>query len=544
MPEFRPLKYERGQHTPFAPGDTLPPDVIPPESFARVFKTCAGDDHQPGNAIPTCAELADAIELAQQAFLNRIVAGPGIEITVGPGGSRIITNTCCDSQHTLVGIVPLVSPIVEGQNACWRIEVTPVVAGNDLPLLLSLSGTEQDLRQYPAPAGLVIPIGQRTVEVCIPTRDDGVVMSARGLCLRVESLRMSGSGVACIEITDNDIAPPSTHTLTRVDVSPGYTVPEGTNVCWEIVLDAPVTGAALPIPIALSGDEQAIHGYAIVSPLLVPIGQSRATVCVQTTDDLLDEPDRELGFDIGTTPRIPTFPGGRVPVTITDNDTTLALIDITSDHPGAVSPGETVCWTVVLNGIAPAGGFPFVVTVSGAIVDGGILCASYDATTNGPVLTTLPGQIMAGATTATVCYTLPGTPGIPEGALNGDAEQCFAIDCTPPEANTYSADLSIAVNGAISGAAAGAGANWIGSSGVNPADYEVRVTGSLSQGPDALNVWLPLNAPRRWTRTLSCGTSSRIGGTVQIRRRIDQQLVADAPFGGFRVFTGVNAQCP
>jgi hypothetical protein len=267
-------------------------------------------------------------------------------------------------------------------------------------------------------------------------------------------------------------------------------------------------------------------------------------VCVQTTDDTIDEPDRELSVEVGTTSRIPSFPGGRVPVTITDNDTTLALIDITSDPPGAVSPGGTVCWTVYLNGPAPVGGFPFLVTVSGTIVDGGNLCASYDATTNGSLLTTLPGQIAAGATTAVVCYTLPGVPGIPEGALNGDAEQCFAIDCTPPEANVYTADLSIAVNGAIGGAAAGSGANWIGTSGVNPADYEVRVNGSLSQGPDALNAWLPLTAPRRWTRTLGCGTSSRIGGTVQIRRIADQQLVADAPFGGFQVLTGVNAQCP
>lgn len=544
MPEHRPLKYERGQHLPFAPGDTLPPDTIPAESFARVFKTCAGADHVPGDAIPTCAELTAAIEIAEQTFLNRIVAGPGIAITVGPGGTRIIANTCCDSQHTLVGVVPLATPIVEGQAACWRIEVTPVVAGHDLPLTLSLFGSEQALRGYPAPVGVVIPVGQAAVEVCVTTLDDGTVLGTRELCLQVASPRLSQGGSACIAILDNDEAPPSTHTITAVNVSPGYSVPEGTNVCWEIVLDTPVTGAAVTIPVALSGDEQAVHGYAIASPLTIPVGQSRASVCVQTTDDTIDEPDRELGLDIGTTPRMPTFPGGRVPVTITDNDGTLALIDITSDHPGTVSPGDTVCWTVVLNGPAPAGGFPFVVTVSGAVVDGGQVCASFDGTTSGVVLTTLSGQIVAGATTATVCSLLPATPGLPAGALARDAGQCFALDCTPPNANVYTADLTIAPSGAIGGAAAGDGGNWIGSSGANPAGFEVRVSGGLSDGPDGLDVWLSLGAARVWTRTLACGTSATIGGRVQIRRVSDQQLVVDEPYGGYQVFTGVNAQCP
>lgn len=544
MAEKTPLKYENGQHTPFVPGDTLPPGVIPPEAFAGAFRTCAGADHQPGDAVPTCAEMAAAIELAIQETLARIVAGPGIAIAVGPDGTRIIANTCCDSQHTLAGIVPLATPIVEGQAACWRIEVTPVVAGHDLPLTLGLFGSEQALRGYPAPTGVVIPVGQAAVEVCVATLDDGMVLGPRELCLQVESPRLSQGGSACVAILDDDEAPPSTHTITRVNVSPGYTVPEGTNVCWEIVLNAPVTGAPVTIPFTLSGDEQAIHGYPVVSPLVVPIGQSRGTVCVQTTDDVIDEPDRELGLDIGTTPRIPTFPGGRVPVTITDNDTTLALIDITSDHPGSVSPGDTVCWTVYLNGPAPAGGFPFVVTVSGAVVDGGQVCASYDGTTNGVVLTTLSGQIVAGATTATVCSLLPATPGLPAGALARDAGQCFALDCTPPNANVYTADLTIAPSGAIGGAAAGAGGNWIGSSGANPADYEVRVSGGLPDGPDALDAWLSLGTSRAWTRTLACGTSATIGGRVQIRRISDQQLVVDEPYGGYQVFTGVNAQCP
>jgi hypothetical protein len=457
MAEKTPLKYQNGQHTPFARGDTLPPEIIPSEGFARVFRTCAGAEHQPGNAIPTCEELDTAIELAIQTMLARIVAGPGIAITSGPGGTRIISNTCCDAKYQLLRIEPLVTPIVEGQAACWRIEVTPVVSGSDLPLTLGLSGTEQDLRSYPAPTGIVIPIGQTTVQVCVPTLDDGTVLGARILCLHVDAPHLQLGGSSCIDILDNDGAPPSTHTITTINVSPGYTVPEGTNVCFEIVLNSLVTGSPVTIPLSLSGDEQAINNYTIVSPLIVPIGQSRATVCVQTIDDAIDEPDRELALVLGTTARIPSFPGGRVPVTITDND---------------------------------------------------------------------------------------GPPGIPTGALSGDAGLCFAIDCTSPNPNVYSADLSIAPNGAIGGTAAGAGANWIGGSGANPADYEVRISGGLSQGPDPIEVWLNLGANRAWTRTLGCGTSATIGGTVRIRRISDQQLVVEEPYGGYQVYTGVNAVCP
>lgn len=457
MTEKTPLKYENGQHTPFAPGDTLPPEVIPPEVFAGAFKTCAGADHQPGDAVPTCAEMNAAITLAIQTALTRIVAGPGIAITTGPGGTRIISNTCCDAAYQLIGITPIATPIVEGQAACWRIEVAPVVAGSDLALNLTLSGSEQGLRGYPAPTGVVIPIGQSAVEVCVPTLDDEAVLGERDLCLHVDAPQLQLGGQACVHILDDDGTPPSTHTLQGVNVLPGGIVPEGTNVCFQVVLDRPVTGAALTIPVSLSGDEQAIHAYPIVSPLVVPIGASSATVCVQTEDDAIDEPNRELALDLGTTPRIPTFVGSRTPATITDND---------------------------------------------------------------------------------------GPPGLQPGALARDAGSCFAIDCTPPDPNLYTADLTIATNGAISGAAAGDGGNWIGISGVNSADYEARVTGTLLDGPDALDAWLSLGVLRQWTRTLACGSHGTIGGTLQIRRIADQQVTVDEPFGGFEVYTGVNATCP
>ena len=83
------------------------------------------------------------------------------------------------------------------------------------------------------------------------------------------------------------------------------------------------------------------------------------------------------------------------------------LIDISSP-PGEVDPGDQICWTVTSDRPALAGGLPFTVTVSGSAAPGGNVCGSYNGTTSGPVITTIPGTIPAGSTTATVCYTVPG----------------------------------------------------------------------------------------------------------------------------------------
>ena len=37
-----------------------------PDKIAALFQTCAGSPHEPGNTIPTCAEMGDAIEEALQ----------------------------------------------------------------------------------------------------------------------------------------------------------------------------------------------------------------------------------------------------------------------------------------------------------------------------------------------------------------------------------------------------------------------------------------------------------------------------------------------
>ena len=79
---------------------------------------------------------------------------------------------------------------------------------------------------------------------------------------------------------------------------------------------------------------------------------------------------------------------------------------------------------------------------------------------------------------------------------------------------------------------------------MNSAEYEARVSGALADGPEPLDVWLPLNVTRNWQRRFNCGTSGMIGGQLQIRRIADAHMIVDAPFGEFQVYTGLHAVCP
>lgn len=99
MAEHRPLKYDAGEHRPFAAGDTVPVDTVPGGGFAAAFVTCAGRAHAPGAAIPLCAEMHAAIEVAFLQALARLTEGTGIRITLRADGTYLLTNTCCDQSH-------------------------------------------------------------------------------------------------------------------------------------------------------------------------------------------------------------------------------------------------------------------------------------------------------------------------------------------------------------------------------------------------------------------------------------------------------------
>jgi hypothetical protein len=88
-----------------------------------------------------------------------------------------------DSTHTVVCISQPAN-ITEGDTVSWTVELDSLVAGSDLVVTSTLSGTEQTIHRYPAPS-VVIPIGQDSGVLTVTTTDDVTVESSQQLCLTV-----------------------------------------------------------------------------------------------------------------------------------------------------------------------------------------------------------------------------------------------------------------------------------------------------------------------------------------------------------------------
>lgn len=129
--------------------------------------------------------------------------------------------------------------------------------------------------------------------------------------------------MTCVTVFDNDAVPPSTHSILNFS-APGPNV-EGTQFCWTVVLDVPVSGAPLTINSVLSGTEQAARNYAAPS-VVIGIGQTTGQLCVQTFDDTDDEPDLALCMAIPAGGRI-TAGAAALCATVQDNDTVAWLPD-------------------------------------------------------------------------------------------------------------------------------------------------------------------------------------------------------------------------
>lgn len=100
MAEHRPLKYDAGQHRPFAADDTLPEDTLPRDALAGGLRTCAGAPQAASATLPLCTEMQARIEQALLLTLARLTAGTGITVTLQPDGTVRVTNTCCNGNET------------------------------------------------------------------------------------------------------------------------------------------------------------------------------------------------------------------------------------------------------------------------------------------------------------------------------------------------------------------------------------------------------------------------------------------------------------
>lgn len=206
-----------------------------------------------------------------------------------------------DSTHTILSIVPVDNPEIEGQAACWLVTLDSPVANSNLLINFNLSGADQVRHGYPPPS-LTINVGDDSGTVCVTTTDDIVVDGMEQLCIAaILSARVTAAPAAsCININDNDVAA-SVHTITCV--TPPADAVEGALLCWEFELNAPVSGSPLTVSGVLSGSEQVARGYTNPS-VVVAVGQSSGQLCVQTLDDSTVEGTKVLCLTISTSARV------------------------------------------------------------------------------------------------------------------------------------------------------------------------------------------------------------------------------------------------
>lgn len=289
MPDRNPIKYDMGQHRPFAPGDTLPPTVL--------------------------------------ALMQRVRAGHGIEIVDNGDGTVTVVNTCCDtpppngSVHTLT-VSPVLANIVEGADACWAVVLNAPVAEAALTVAFTLAGDEQAIHGYPAPTA-TFAIGTDRATVCVPTLDDANDEPNRSLILqpvfgpRLTGWTPPGNQIDTILVLDNDGGGETGYTIVSL-TPPAATIIEGQAACWDIVLNRAVDDSLLTVSLAFSGDEQAQHNYPPPA-LTIPIGATGGPVCVVTSDDTQIGADRTLTLTAFPDARIAAVPAPSS-IIVRDND--------------------------------------------------------------------------------------------------------------------------------------------------------------------------------------------------------------------------------
>lgn len=131
---------------------------------------------------------------------------PGNQVTT----ILVIDNDGGSSGYNVLSITPVTDPIVEGDFACWDVELDRVVTDNPLPITLVLGGDEQAQHQYTEPF-LLVALGHQRETICVATTDDATVEPDRSLTLtampgpRVTSV----PGPSAIVVRDNDSGPPT-----------------------------------------------------------------------------------------------------------------------------------------------------------------------------------------------------------------------------------------------------------------------------------------------------------------------------------------------
>lgn len=305
---------------------------------------------------------------------------------------------CGTSVHTMLSLTPAAASVTEGQQACWNFTLNGPVVGAPLTVSFDLAGADHVRNNYSTPRSVVLPVGVSGGQLCITTTDDLVIDGTEQLCVTpVLTARLTNApGMSCINVLDNDIAGEDPYDIDSITQSTADPITEGQQVCWQFTLSRVVENAPLSIGVVWGGADDARNNYPN-STLVIPVGQSVGTLCLNTIDDAdVDGTEQLCMASISVNSRLGTIPV--LPcVDVLDNDTLdpgdsshaiLSIVPVLNP----ITEGQQGCWLVTLD--APVANANLVINfdLSGA-----------DQTRHGYLLPSL--TIPVGDSSGTVCVT-------------------------------------------------------------------------------------------------------------------------------------------
>jgi len=510
---------------------TTPPDDFTPQ--AAIIFTAAGGTSQ---NIAITDVITDTVFENNETVVFELGA-------VSPAGSALVgsepfTLTIQDDDPPPdVSFDVATSSVTEGLTQT----ITVNLVGNDsalditVPYSISTSSTATGAgTDYtaPTPDPLVIPAGDTSADISIPTVDDTTNEASETVILDLGTPTAPG-GVALsvvaptshtLTITDNDDPPDVTFAVATSSVTEGLTQTITVNLVGN------ATTQPITVPYTINASSTATGAgagtdYTVLTPdpLVIPAGDTSATIEVSAAVDATNEASETVIFDLGT----PTAPGGVTLNVVNPASHTLTILD--SDNPPDVtftvatsSPGEdegTAKIEVSLTGNATEQivTVPFSVDTLSSTADDP---ADYTVTTLSP-LTFAPGVITQTIAVAivddgeyegseTVVVDL-GTPSVPEGTQPGVGTTQHTLTIVDDDLPTVQFDPTTS--------------SW------NEADGTVPVTVTLSAkviGSDSVTVPFSVTGTAVSPADYSIATSSVLFSTDEQTKTISISIANDA----------------
>ena len=287
-------------------------------------------------------------------------------------GTTELTYTATDSATTPVEVMrtfdvtvlPVVtitqdsSPVTEGTDATFTVTASPA-PGAALTVNVSVTDSGSFI-SGPVPTTVMIPMGSTSATLTVATEDDRTDEMNGAITAEVTTgadYTVGAPPSAMVTVNDDDEP--------TVSISAGGAVTEGTAATFTLTAD--ITPASdLTVNVSVSDSGSFISG-AVPTTVMIPMGDTSATLTVATEDDNTDEANGMVTAEVTTGSGYTVGAPSSVMVVVNDNDEPTVSISA----GGAVTEGTAATFMVTAD-IMPVSDLAVNVSVSdsGSFISG------------------------------------------------------------------------------------------------------------------------------------------------------------------------------